>query len=139
MTTTLLGIALAASPFVAIAALLRLADRVARRRAAGIEHQIALTDAIHRDLGAVAAPTVRKHVRGGWIVAMTVPLERPATVAALVGITERVFAPAGGGAAERLRIVLTPRAPSPAAALGASQTAGRRPARPAAPVATALP
>lgn len=133
MTTTLLGIALAASPFVAIAALLRLADRVARRRAAGIERQIALTDAIHRELGAAAAPTVRKHVRGGWLVAMTVPLDRPGTVAALVRITERTFASAGGGAAERLRIVLKPQASSPAAARGASRTAGRRPVQPVAP------
>jgi len=134
MTTTLLGIALAASPLGVIVGLLRLTEGIARRREASFARQIALTDAIHRELGAAAAPTVRRQLRGGWLVSMMVPLDRPRTVAALVRITERTFASAAGPAAKRLRIVLTPQAPSPAPARGASRSAGRRPVRPAATV-----
>ena len=58
MTTTLLMIAVAATPLAVIAALLRLVDRIERRRDACHARQIELTDAIHRALGAAAAPTV---------------------------------------------------------------------------------
>lgn len=114
--TTLLGIAIALTPFVAVIGLLRLADHVVRRRAARYARQIALTDAIHRELGAAAAPTVRRRLRGEWLVTMKVPLDRPGTVAALIEITERLFASTGGAAGGRFRIVLQPERPSPATA-----------------------
>jgi hypothetical protein len=67
--------------------------------------QIALTDAIHRELGAVAAPTVTQR-GGGWLVDMMVPLDSPATVAAILGVTERAFAAADGAGVEPLQITL---------------------------------
>ena len=133
MTIALLGIVVAVSPFVAIAGLLRLADWIGRRREASFARQIALTDAIHRELGAAAAPTVRRPLRGGWLVTMMVPVDQPRLVAALVRITERTFASAGDAAARRLRIVLVPQAPPAAATVGASRPLGRP-----APVASAL-
>src|SRR5262249_32024821 len=81
--STLFGIALALAPFAAIIGLLRLAGQVSRRRERSRERQVVLTDAIHRELGAAAAPDVRQRLGGEWLVTMRVPLDRPGTVAAL--------------------------------------------------------
>ena len=119
-----LSTAIALTPFLVVIALLRFADFVSARREASVARQIALTNAIHRELGAVAAPMVSRRPGGGWLVSMAVPLDRPGTTAAIVRITERMFAPAGGGA-DPLRILLTPAAtrPVPGASAGSS---GRR-------------
>ena len=118
------SIAIALSPFLVVIALLRLADFVSARREASVARQIALTNAIHRELGAVAAPVVSRRPGGGWLVSMAVPLDRPGTTAAIVRITERMFAPAGGGA-DPLRILLTPAATRPVAGASAGSS-GRR-------------
>lgn len=116
--------AIALTPFLVVIALLRLADFVSARRQASHARQIALTDAIHRELGAVAAPVVSRGPGGGWLVSMAVPLDRPGTTAAIVRITERMFAP-DGRCVDPLRILLTPAAgrPVPGASAGSS---GRR-------------
>ena len=115
--TTLLAIAVALTPFASIIALLRLMEHREAQRAARYERQILLTDAIHRDFGAVAAPTVDRP-RGQWTVHMRVPVDRPALVAALVALTERVFARYASDGRDRVRIVLTPAAAD--AGVGAS-------------------
>ena len=130
--TTLAGLAIAVTPFFAIVALLRLVDRIARRRDAALARQIALTDAIHRELGAVAAPTVHRRLGGGWRVDMAVPSDRPGTTAALVRITERMFVAPGGREAERFRMLLTPAAP-PLGRVTPTRDAGRRRVHPATP------
>jgi hypothetical protein len=66
---------------------------------------------------------------------MAVPLDRPGTTAALVRITERMFAPDAG--TKRLRIVLTPRTARPAAT-GASTGSGQRRVGSATPALPAL-
>jgi hypothetical protein len=53
---------IAALAFVAI----QLAARVQRMRLDAVRRQIALTDAIHAELGAVVAPTVRRRLGGRW-------------------------------------------------------------------------
>jgi hypothetical protein len=106
------GTMIALTPFLVVIALLRLADFVSARREASHARQIALTDAIHRELGAVAAPVVSRRPGGGWLVSMAVPLDRPGTTAAIVRITERMFARDGGGS-DPLRILLTPAAVRP--------------------------
>jgi len=121
MTSTLLTAAIAATPLLTLAGLLRLVEWIRRRREARYARQIELTDAIHRELGAVAAPTVHRRRGGGWLVHMTVPLHRPAVVAALLRVTDQVFASRAA-----LQIVLTPEPLSPAS-VGASQSARRRP------------
>ena len=119
----LLSTAIALTPFLVVLALLRLAESVSVRRDARYARQIALTNAIHRELGAVAAPMVTRR-GGGWLVSMAVPLDRPGTTAAIVRITERMFAPAGGGA-DPLRILLTPAATRSVAGTSAGSS-GRR-------------
>ncbi len=99
------GIAVAMVPFLAVIGLLRLADRIARRREHVLGRQIALTDAIHRELGAVAAPVVRRRLDGRWRITMAVPLDQPGVTAALVRIVEQMFL----RDQSRFGIVLTPR------------------------------
>jgi len=131
MTSTLLTVAVAATPLVTIVGLLRLMDWIQRKREARYARQIELTDAIHRELGAIAAPTVHRRRGGGWLVHMTVPLHRPAVVAALLRVTDQVFASRAA-----FEIVLTPAPPSPAS-LGASPSARRRPLQSGAPLIAA--
>jgi hypothetical protein len=86
-----------------------LAGRRDRTRALVIARQVMLTDAIHRELGAVVSPVVEKQTFGRWQVHVSVPVERPAIVGRIVAIAESVLGTervAAGG----LRIVLTPRA-----------------------------
>ena len=107
MMTRLLAIAIAVTPLVGIVGALWLAKRAEARRDARYARQIALTDTIHRELGAVTAPTVTRR-RRGWLVDMMVPLDSPATVAAILSVTERAFAPADDSGAEPLQITLRP-------------------------------
>ena len=66
-------IMIAILPFLAVWGLLVLSRRVAVAREACVARQIALTDAIHRELGAVAAPEVRRSRSGTWIVSVRLP------------------------------------------------------------------
>jgi len=135
MMTTLLAIAVTATPLLAIAGLLRLVEWVQRRRDARYARQIELTDAIHRELGAAAAPTLQRRLGGGWLIHMMVPLDRPAVVGVILQITDRVFA--SGHDSEMFQIVLTPAPPSAATVAGASRVARHRPLESAARVIAA--
>ncbi len=106
MTTLVAVFVIAAIPFVAVSALLKFAERLQDRRDLQRDQQIMLTDAIHWELGAVAAPFVTRRRGGGWRVSMAVPIDRPDVVTALLRVTARHFA--AEKAAERLEIVLTP-------------------------------
>jgi hypothetical protein len=107
---TMIAMFTAVTPFIVVGGLLRASRWIERRRSERIALQIMLTDAIHRELGAAAAPEVRRAWRDGWIVSMGVPIDSDAIVAALVGITHRFFSELDGADTPRLRIVLTPRA-----------------------------
>ena len=113
MTTALLAMTMAAIPLVVVIGLLWLADQLRQMREAGLARQIELTDAIHREMGAAAAPTVERRRGGGWLVRMKVPFERPAMVAELLAVTRRVLA--SPGTEGTLEIVLTGQATSPGA------------------------
>ncbi len=93
-------IMIALIPFLAIWGLLRFAHAVERRRDARVARQIALTDAIHRELGAVAAPNVRRTWSGEWVVSMRLALARllPADRPAGSAPPARGAAPAGAPA-----------------------------------------
>jgi hypothetical protein len=106
MTALLTALVVLAIPFLAVTALLVFVERREDRRQLARDRQIALTDAIHWELGAVAAPTVTRRPRGGWRVYIPVSLERPAVVAAILRVTASHFA--AEKTAERLEIVLTP-------------------------------
>ena len=73
-------------PFLAVWGLLALAGSRERRREARVFRQIALTDAIHREMGAVAAPEVHRTWSGEWVVSVRVALSREATVGSIARI-----------------------------------------------------
>lgn len=110
MTALIAALVMVAIPFVAVRVLLALVERLQNNRDSQQDRQIMLTDAIHWELGAAAAPFVRRRPGGGWRVFMAVPLDRPAEVAAILRVTQRHFSADAEGA-ERLEIILTPYRP----------------------------
>ena len=106
MTVLLAALVIVAIPFLAVIGLLKLSERVQDRRDLERDRQVELTDAIHWELGAIAAPVVRCRRGGGWRVSMSIPLDKSGDVAALVSLVQKHFG--AGPAAERLEIVLTP-------------------------------
>ena len=62
----------------------------ADQRQAEVLRQIALTDALHARFGALVAPVVRRRHRA-WQVAVAVPFERPAIVAAVLATVREMF------------------------------------------------
>jgi hypothetical protein len=102
-------------PFLAVAGLVWLAGRIRGRREGCIARQIALTDAIHRELGAAAAPEVWRSRWGEWIVSVRVPLHREETVGAITRITHDVFRRLEREDPPRLRVVLRPQESHPGA------------------------
>jgi hypothetical protein len=115
----LTGVFMAVSPFAVLGGLLWVMNRVQARRAECIARQIALTDEIHRELGAAAAPVVERSWTRGWIVSIGVPLDREDLVAPLVGIAHRLFSALDRVNAPPLRVVLT--SPDPMPAVGAAR------------------
>lgn len=115
-------------PFLALAGLLWLTGRIRTRREACIWRQIALTDAIHRELGAAAAPEVRRGRSREWIVSVRVPLHDEEIVGAVTRITHDVFRRLEREDPPRLRVVLRPQESRPharAMTMGSTRTAGR--------------
>jgi len=101
METLLTVVVVGLFPCLTLLALLGLTARVERRRAAVIARQIELTDAIHREVGALVAPWVMRRPGGAWRVRIAVPFERPAVVEAIVAVVRRTFT-------GRFDLVLTP-------------------------------
>lgn len=95
-------------PFAALVGLLSLARVIREKREAGVARQIMLTDAIHRELGAAAAPEVRRSWTRGWIVSMRLPLYREETVGVITRITHDLFRRLDREDPPRLRLVLIP-------------------------------
>jgi hypothetical protein len=95
-------------PFLAVWGLLALAGSRERRRQARVFRQIALTDAIHREMGAVAAPEVHRTWSGEWVVSVRVALSREATVGSIARIANDLFRRLDRQEPPRLRVVLIP-------------------------------
>ena len=106
-------IMIALLPFLAVWALLDLSRRIQRRREERVARQIALTDAIHRELGAVAAPEVTRSLTGTWTVSMRLPLHREGTVGVITRLTQDLFRRLDRQDPPRLRVVLIPQAAHP--------------------------
>jgi len=96
------------APFMAVWGLLALTRGIESRRERRVARQIALTDAIHRELGAAAAPDVRRRLSGEWIVSVRLSLQREATVGAITRLTHEVFRRLDRQDPPRLRVVLMP-------------------------------
>lgn len=92
MMTGILVFLLTLSPILTVGILLELAAWRDRRRQAAIARQIALTDAIAAELGAIVAPVVKPALWGPSKVRIPVPLSRPLTVARVLAIAHRVLA-----------------------------------------------
>ena len=111
MSAVLGAVAVIGIPVVGLLVMLQIADVLQRRRAVVIARQIAVTDAIHREFGAVVAPTVRRtrrgwHPRGGWRV--TLPLDpRHPSAARIVELASATLGPV----AVVEVVVVAPRAP----------------------------
>ena len=107
------GLLLASLPLVFVFGPLAIATWRERRTAEATARQIAITDAIHRDVGAIVAPTVEPRSWGPWRLTIPVPFERPDVVSSVLGIahgaTRRFDRATGAGRNARpLEIVLTP-------------------------------
>jgi hypothetical protein len=130
--TTVLLIVVTASPLLGLAALLWLTQRAERRRNERYARQIELTDAIHGELGAVAAPMLSRLRGGGWLVSVMLPLDRPATVTAVLAITERVLATTAGGDGTPFQVTIIPRPRDSGAARADARRRSLEPRRPVA-------
>jgi hypothetical protein len=71
------GVAVGAAllPIALMVAALRFMDRRARLRLAECVRQVAVTDAIHGELGAIVSPVVRRRLGGRWQVVIPVPFD----------------------------------------------------------------
>jgi hypothetical protein len=107
MLETVLAFAIAAAPFAALVALLSASARWQRARETAVARQIAVTDALHRELGALVSPVVTKPPLGPWQVSIPVPFRQPELLGRVVAIAHETLARMG--AAEHVEIVLTAR------------------------------
>jgi len=97
---SLYGLLLVGGPMV-------LLDWFRSRRQEAIRRQIALTEEIDGELGAVVSPVVKKPLWGPWQIQIAVPFNRPATVGRILAVAHEVFSAADGTNQGRYRIVLT--------------------------------
>ena len=86
-------------PVAALILVLKVVDVLQRRRADVIARQIAVTDAIHAELGAVVAPVVRRSGRG-WRVTLPIDARHPG-IARIVELAACTLAPTAVGARSR--------------------------------------
>lgn len=110
MLSAAAGITLVLLMLAGLSGMLAVAARVQRARAERVERQIAVTDAIHRELGAVVAPVVTRHGRHRWTVAVTAPLDRPLAVGRILAIAYEVMAARRPAHPPEISFVLRPRA-----------------------------
>ena len=90
--TALLGVlVVVVLPVGALIALLKAVDLIQHRRAAVVARQIEVTDAIHREFGAIVAPTVRRAHRG-WRVVLPMHAGHP-DAARVVELAAFTFGP----------------------------------------------
>jgi hypothetical protein len=130
MLTSFALLVLTFSPVLVVVGLLELAEWRDRRRHRAIAHQITLTDAIARELGAIVAPVVRKPWIGPWEIEIPVPALRPGNAGLLQTVVQRALAYGERLSPGRYRLILKPRtepAPAPVRVATARSFAGVRP------------
>jgi hypothetical protein len=117
---TLTGVlVVVALPVGALIALLKIVDALQRRRDARIARQIEVTDAIHREFGAIVAPMVRRTRGGGWRVTLRMDPRHPsaARVVELAALT------LGPTATVEVAVTATPASPRRRAAQNSERIA----------------
>jgi hypothetical protein len=78
------------------------------RREEATRRQIALTDALHWQLGPIVSPVVRKSLWGSWQIEIAVPFSRPAAVGQIVRVAHALLPAADGLNRDDYELVLTP-------------------------------
>lgn len=106
---TLLGLLTVTIVPCVVAIGLLVARWVQGRRQEALRRQIALTDAIHREFGAIVDPVVTKPLWGPWQIRIAVPFAQPATVGTVLSVAHRVLSFADRMNPGRYQIVLTSR------------------------------
>ena len=108
MLTVLVTVVVVAVPFLGVIGLLLLVARWQRGRDLRVAQQVAVTEAIHRELGAVVAPSMIKPTWGSPRLVISVPFDRPNLVAAVLAIAHRVLRNWDGAAAPPTKVVMVP-------------------------------
>ena len=103
-----LGLGVALLPIALTVAALLLRERSARVRLAECARQIAVTDAIHRELGAIVAPVVRRRFWGRWQLVIPVPFDDLDSVSRVVRAAYQGFDAPERAIPGRFEIVLSP-------------------------------
>jgi hypothetical protein len=93
--------------FVLVGGPMRLADWSRKRRQQETARQIALTDALDGQLGAIVSPVVRKPLFGPWQIQIAVPFHRSATVARILSVVDKVFPDVDGAGSRHYQIFLS--------------------------------
>ncbi|MCX5735218.1 MAG: hypothetical protein NTW68_12950 [candidate division NC10 bacterium] len=86
-----------------------LLDWFRSRRQEAIQRQIALTDAIDAQVGAIVSPVVTKPLWGPWRVRIAMPLTPPLPVGRILAIAHEVFSDIDRVNPGHYQIVLTPK------------------------------
>jgi hypothetical protein len=115
MLTALVTGVVTVLPLVAVAGVLMLVERMHRVRGERVAWQIAVTDAIHRELGAVVAPSIDTRPWSRPRLVIPVPFDRPGLVASVLAIAHGVLLGWSGSAARRVEIVVVPQGGPPRA------------------------
>lgn len=100
------GAAFVLLEFVLVGGPMLLVDWSRKRRQAAIARQIALTDALDGQLGAIVSPVVTKPLSGPWEIQIAVPLSRLAAVGRILAIVNAVLSGVEGMRERSYRVVL---------------------------------
>jgi hypothetical protein len=103
-----LGLGVALFPIALMVAALLLRERRARIRLAECARQIAVTDTIHGELGAIVAPVVRRRLGGRWQLVIPVPFDDLDSVGRVVRAAYEGFDAPERAIPGRFEIVLSP-------------------------------
>ncbi len=93
--------------FVLVVGPMLLVDWSRKRRQEVIRRQIALTDALDGQFGAIVSPTVKKPLFGPWEIRIAVPFHRSAMVARILSVVDDVFSGLEGIGSRSHRIFLS--------------------------------
>ena len=100
------GVAFALFQFALLGGPILLVDWSRKRREAAVERQIALTDSLDGQLGAIVSPVVTKPLFGPWEIQIGVPLSRVTAVGRILAIVNAVLSSVEGMDEKSYRVVL---------------------------------
>jgi len=103
---TISAVAFVLFEFVLVGGPMLVVDWSRKRRETATERQIALTDALDGQLGAIVSPVVTKPLSGPWEIQIAVPLSRLAAVGRIVAIVNAVLLGVKGMHERSYRVVL---------------------------------